>query len=328
VIFRLERFVWGAPDRLELSGKFVGWSGVVAEAAELVLRDAESIYRLPAVAEASSGVPEDGQRWHAVFAWPHAPAPFAEAWLMLGPEVVVELPEPGARRRPFGGQVLTVRRAPREQGASEAADGAWAQVRSEAERVAAQGELEEVTAARRQTDELVAGIRETVAAERDVRVAQAERYREGILAVRASTEEALLAERGTIDLLTSDLRDAQDAIEAKDAQLEMSREALEQAATEREQAGAAARAEIDALRARLAELERDDQEVQALRLELARLGADADTLRSELDRAQTEFEHTRAAADTARHETEAARADNERLHSQITIIREALNAPG
>jgi hypothetical protein len=183
VIFRLERFGWGAPDRLELSGKFVGWSGVMAEAPELVLRDAESVYRLPAVAEASSGVPEDGRRWHAVFAWPHAPTSFEEALLALGPEVVVELPEPGARRRPFGGQVLTVRRArdePDGSPAKAAADGALELLRSEAERVVAEGELEDLPAVEQRTDEELVRVRQTLKAEREVWAAQAERFRQGI----------------------------------------------------------------------------------------------------------------------------------------------------
>src|SRR5918999_2061009 len=111
--FELERFVWGAPDRLEISGTFAGVGDPPAGSPLLVVRGNGDTHRLPAVLDSVSGPPADGHRWLAAFAWLEAPVAFDAAVLELG-DLVVELPEPGARRQLFRHQVLEVRRSDAE----------------------------------------------------------------------------------------------------------------------------------------------------------------------------------------------------------------------
>src|SRR5918999_4504730 len=91
-LFELSRFVWGAPDQLEVAGTFVGLREPPADAPVLVVHGADGTHRLPAVTE---NRPEEGQRWVAAFAWQEAPVAFETAELEFGSDCVVELPEPG-----------------------------------------------------------------------------------------------------------------------------------------------------------------------------------------------------------------------------------------
>src|SRR5688572_20698001 len=92
--FELEVFTWGAPDRLDVAGTFVGASGVPTDAPVLVVHGEGAPHRLP-VASGPSGTCEDGQQWSATFVWQTAPMPFDAARLELGDDFVVELPQPG-----------------------------------------------------------------------------------------------------------------------------------------------------------------------------------------------------------------------------------------
>ena len=99
--FELERFAWAAPDRLELSGRFIGLPDVSADAPVLVIVGDDRVHRLPAVPDSLAGPPEEGRRWRAAFAWQGPPVAFDVAELQLGSDLVVELPEPQPRRARF-----------------------------------------------------------------------------------------------------------------------------------------------------------------------------------------------------------------------------------
>src|SRR4051794_12647404 len=47
--FELERFTWGAPDRLELCGTFAGLRDIPVDAPVLVVSGPETMHRLPVV---------------------------------------------------------------------------------------------------------------------------------------------------------------------------------------------------------------------------------------------------------------------------------------
>ena len=64
-IFELERFAWGAPDRLELSGRFIGLPDAPSDTPVLVLTGEEGVHRLPVDPDSLSGPPEDGLPWRA-----------------------------------------------------------------------------------------------------------------------------------------------------------------------------------------------------------------------------------------------------------------------
>ena len=111
-IFELDRFAWGAPDRLELSGRFIGLPDVSADAPVLVIVGDDRVHRLPAVPDSVAGPPEEGRRWRAAFAWQDPPVAFDVAELQLGSDIVVELPQPDPRRTRF-------RRGVRDAGAQQ-----------------------------------------------------------------------------------------------------------------------------------------------------------------------------------------------------------------
>jgi hypothetical protein len=238
--FELERFVWGAPDRLEVCGTFAGVGDAPAGSPVLVVRGNGDMHRLPAVPDSVSGPPADGRRWLAAFAWLEAPVAFDAAVLEFG-DLMVELPEPGARRQLFRHQVLEVRRAraaaapeetaPAESEATAAGPVGAEQVRLEAELLAAQEEAREARAGLQRTESELARAREDLNSERERAGADAERFRAGLARVQKS---------------------AADAIAAKDA-------------------------ELDGLRARVAELEAAGDDARKLRSELERArGAAAD----------------------------------------------------
>jgi hypothetical protein len=242
--FQLERFVWGAPDRLEIAGTFAGVGEPPAESPVLVVRGNGGTHRLPAMVDSVSGPPEDGQRWLAAFGWQEAPVAFGAAVLEFGDDFVVELPEPGARRQLFRHQLLAVRRpraaAPKAEVAepepAPAPTGAD-QVRLEAELLAAQEEVREARTALRRTEAELDRAREDLSGERERTAADADRFRAGLARVQQS---------------------AADAIAAKDAELE-------------------------ALRARVAELEAAGDEAAHLRSERERARGAADEARAQTE---------------------------------------------
>jgi hypothetical protein len=154
--FELRRFAWGTPDRLEVSGTFGGLPHAVADAAPtLVVRAGDTVHRLPAVPESLDGPPVDGRVWQAHFAWQDKPAAFRTAELQFARDLIVELPEPGMKRRHARPRMLKVRTTPAEAGemAQPAREpqgpvnGRAASVGSQVELLAAQEEVREVRAA-------------------------------------------------------------------------------------------------------------------------------------------------------------------------------------
>src|SRR3954447_16262350 len=79
--FSLERFSWGAPDRLEVTGVFSGVADEASGDPVLAVHGPDGTHRLPAIPEAEAGPPADGARWTASFAWQEAPVAFRRARL-------------------------------------------------------------------------------------------------------------------------------------------------------------------------------------------------------------------------------------------------------
>jgi hypothetical protein len=310
--FELKRFVWGAPDRLEVSGTFGGLPETRADSAVLVVHAGESVHELPAVADSGDQLPEDGRAWQAEFAWQEAPVAFELAELRLGPDLVVQLPEPGAKKRLGRPRVLEVRsalageaEAPRAETPALAppkpviSDGGAASVGTQVELITAHEEVREVRVTLQQTQEELTRARDDLQAERERRAGDGERFHEGLAKVREAAEEALAAEQSAAQQLGSDLREAHETIETQHADLEALRSQLELAAN--------AEAEAESLREQVAKLERDGAEIKRLRAEL-------DRTRGRAEAARAELEQTRGAA-------EQARNDAERLLGRLTNIR-------
>jgi DNA repair exonuclease SbcCD ATPase subunit len=230
--FELQRFAWGAPDRLELAGTFTGLDGSPSDLPVLVLTGADRTHRLPAAPDDVSGAPENGRPWHAAFVWQEAPAAFQAAVLQLGGELAVDLPEPGADDAEPGIVELPIRLRPGGD-----------RLRLEAELLGAGEELREAQAALRRTEEELARARADLDTEREGRAADAVRFRQGLAQVRESAEEALAAEQRTAERLHDELAAGSGALAAKDAELAEMRGELEVAAT--------FRTEIDTLQKRL-----------------------------------------------------------------------------
>jgi hypothetical protein len=299
VTFDLERFEWAAPDRLELAGTFSGLDDGAAAAPTLVLHGAERTHRLPAVEADGSGPPEDGEPWAATFAWQDAPEAFDTAELELSEDVSIELPEPRAGQRPFGGQRLQVRQAaePEAEESSQNGNGngngppppAAERLRLQSELVAAQEEARELRAALERAEAELGRAREDLQAERDRQSGDAERFREGLASVQASAEEALAAEQHSADQLRAELEAATAA--RQDAQ-----------------------DTVDELREKLAAHEKTHE--------------DNERLRAELELARVQAEAARARREGAYSAAAEARDQVQELLERIVAVRDALDDDG
>jgi hypothetical protein len=224
--FDLERFTLGAPDRVELSGTFSGLGEATGGQPVLVVRADDREVRLPAVAETVSGPPADGRPWQAHFAWQEAPVAFDTAMLALGDNIAVDLPELGATRPRFRRRILEVRLlqskpAPAEDEPAAADDEASApappaaaaleQLRLEADLLAAEEQVREMTHALERANEELARARADLEIEREHRAADAERYREGLARISGSVEEVVADERSAAAQLRADLATARAA---------------------------------------------------------------------------------------------------------------------
>ena len=315
--FELERFAWASPDRLEVIGKFSGLSGAPPGPAVLVLQGGDQTHRLPASSDEPAGA-NDGGRWRAAFNWQEAPAPFDVAQLELGRDFVVELPEPGTRRKLFRHQVLEVRRvgpagegergggAPANSGGPAVDEGGGAQsaepadagerMRLQAALVQAREEARKVGQALERAQEELARARGDVEAERRRRAEDAERFRQGLASVQRAADEAVAAERSAAAQLGQDLREATAALRDKDAALKQVRGDL---AALHERAG-----------------------------KLAQADAEAQRLQSQLQEARTQAGEARDRLQVARQAAVDARAEAERLLGGLTSIAEKLGDGG
>jgi hypothetical protein len=323
--FELSRFTWGAPDRLELAGRFVGLSDVPAATPSLVITGANGTHRLPVVPDTVSGLPDDGERWEAVFAWQEAPVAFDVVKLEFGDEIVVELPEPSARRTRARRQTLDVSRErgqdppPVDRDPGSADDGVpqegdaepngVEQLRVRAELLAAEEALRDARTDVQRSQEELARARDDLASERALRSADADRFRRGLGEISDAAEQALAAEQRTVRELDAELREARAMLEAKDAALGDLTGALDAAAATQAEAKSRARAEIDGLRERVAALETAGQEADRLRAEF-------EAARSEADGARAELDQTRSALNDVRN-------DAARLLSRLSSAHEA-----
>jgi hypothetical protein len=255
--FSVERFAWGAPDRLDVAGTFSGLDQEPPPHAILTVIGEEGNHRLPAVAPDAIRPPDGSGHWSASFAWLEAPVAFDRARLELGTSLAIELPGPGSE---LTGDALPVESldggedgpdpAPAASGLEAAAD----RLRLETQLLEEAEELEDARAAARRADEELQRVRADLATEREGRAADAERFREGLATVRRSAEEALAA-----------------------------------AAAARAENAERARTEIAALRERIAELEPAGAELDSVRGEL-------DSVRGELDAARGTLSAARASA--------------------------------
>jgi len=311
--FELSRFTWGAPDRLELAGRFVGLADLPAAAPSLVISGTDGEHRLPVVPDSLSGPPEDGGRWEAVFAWQEAPVAFDVAKLEFGDDMVVELPEPSARRTRARRQTLEVSREQRQEAQPrdhdpERADAASpqdeaaevngvGQLRVRAELLATEEALRDAQTNLQRSQEELTRARDDLATERSLREADADRFRRGLAEMNDAAERAVAAEQRAVQHLGAELRDAQAMIEAKDAALADLSGTLDAAAAHQAEAEAQARAEIDELRERVAALARAGEEADQLRAEL-------EATRTEADGARAELEQTRRTLDEVRSDVE------------------------
>jgi len=301
--FELARFAWGAPDRLELSGRFVGLRDAPQDDPELVISGANGVHHLPVVPDSLSGSLEDGRWWDAVFAWQEPPVAFEEARLTFGSDLVVDLPGPNGRRSRTRKQTLQVSRPPAEttDGDTPAdeppAPGSVQRLRAEAERLAAEEALHEARETLQRTQEELGRVRDDLVSEREQRTADAERFQRALADLRVTAEEALSAEQDSTRAVRGELREALEMIDGKN-----------EAVSALEASEAAARSELDQLRARVAELED--------------AGADTERLRDELEGARAETESAAAERDRARAALEDAREDAQRLLERLSGDRD------
>jgi hypothetical protein len=275
--FELERFEWQTPDRLEVAGRFHGLQEPPAHEPVLVISGGGAAHRLNAVPEMAPAPPEEGKAWRAQFVWDEAPVGVEAAALEMGPDLVVDLPPPGAKTTLLRPDYLDVRHTQQEDDAMPAdptaepetepqATTASGDIALQADLLAAEQEAQELRSALTRAQAELERARSDIEAERSGRAADAERFREGLAQVRASAEQALAGAQADADQRDKELRDARAALEDSEvARVELGRQ-LEAAETTRAQA----EREAEALQQRLGPREA--------------IGADADELRADAQR--------------------------------------------
>ena len=253
--FDLERFGWNAPDRLEVAGRFHGREEPPAEPI-LIVTGGGTPHRLHV---APDSAPADDGAWRAVFVWDGVPVGVESAALELGPDLVVDLPPPGAGEA----QSLDIRHAEAD-GEPVAPPPAGRDVAMQAQRLAAEQHAEELRAALERAEEELARARSDLESERNGRAADAERFRDGLAQVQASAEQALTAERAQAERATAqnhrETEALREELQAARAQAEREAEAR------REQAAAG-----EELQQRLSALEDAGTEAGEMRADAERL---------------------------------------------------------
>ncbi len=302
--FRLERFEWAAPDRLELAGRFDGLQAPTA-GTSLVIRGADGDHRL---AGRVVSAPADGGSWSAAFLWREAPIAFETAGLDLGEGRVVTLPAPGPAAE--AGQRLDIRvdRPPREAADGTARPMADA-LRLQAALVAAEEEARHAQAAREGLEEELSRARQDLERHLSRHAADAERFRAGLAAVQEVGEHAL-----------ADALDENARLRDRLAELESGLEDVPALRTELEglaEDNAGLRAELDRLNSAnadlQAELERAGEAGAGMRTEFDRMAGAAAALRAELDQAVAANADLRAELDRAAAANADLRAELDRV---------------
>jgi len=245
--FVVERFGWGAPDRLEVAGTFSGLAAGTPGGAVLTVIGEDGAHRLPAIGHGENGSPADGALWAAEFAWLEAPVAFDRARLELGESLGVDLPAPGTATDgdPLAVELLEEAGEEGPPASDEPPEpavvgGAAERLRLETQLLDQAELLEEARNAAQRAEAALERAESDLAAEREARAADAERFHEGLAQVRASAEEALAA--------AADERARKEELaQAELAELRERITNLEPASAERDEA----RAELDALRGEL-----------------------------------------------------------------------------
>lgn len=334
LVFELERFVWTAPDRLHVAGRFAGLKDV-AHQPTLVVEGPHGTHLLPLADEGQSPSPVDGVSWHASFRWQQAPVVFERAELHLSPDVNFELGEPYADAPSGLRRLLRPRqriRASRRRGLTDtpqaivartpvaATDPSQVEANSEeqppqhkgrsgseairpeldAELNATSERLRDLHASVRRTQKELEATREELEATRaDLEASrrhtasEAERFRTGLAAIRATAADALALEQRAAEEIQLRLNEAHERIAAREAEARRLRGALEDAEDARARAEADARSAVESLRTELAELRRNE-------------------------------EHSRAQAETAEAAASEAHREAEALQVLVNRIRDAL----
>jgi len=311
--FELEQFCWTAPDRLDVTGSFVGLGPAATGAPVLVIEGPDGVRRLPALDDGASPPPEEGRPWSAAFAWLDPPVAFDHARLQLG-DAHVELPAPDSEpvdRR----LVVHLPDAPRREPAVSASPaatthdvgaGGMEAIRMTADLLEAREEARELRIAIEHMTQDLTRAREDLEDEQQRRASDLQRFSDGLAQVRTAAEEALAAEQRAVDQLHSEVSRLREEAESQDRELTEAKAGLESAAAER--------AASEALRSRLTELERAAEE--------------STSLRSELQTALQRAEAAEGDIHALRTTLDEARTDVERLLSRLSPTRDAFGAPG
>ena len=253
--FELERFVWAAPDRLEVAGVFVGVGDAPLDAPILVVHEGDDTHPLSVVADDHVHPPVDGKRWSAAFSCPEARVAFDLAELHISPDVVIELPGPYVRAPSDPRPALRARRsadAPGPDAAAESRAGGDGPAAAD-ELAAAQEKLVGVgDVIGRARKALLAALAELDESRRRS-AADTQRFQEGLAAIRASAEDALALEQETAEEIRERLREAHGRITQSKSEVERLRRAVEEAEDEQARKEAEARSEMDQLGAELEE---------------------------------------------------------------------------
>lgn len=311
LVLELERFVWTAPDRLQVAGRFSGLSDVPHQPT-LVVEGPHGTHRLPLVEEDRRRSPVDGVSWHVSFRWQQTPVPFERAELHLGPDVVFALGEPYADGRSALRRALRPRqriRASRRRGvtatpqaivartpvaatdpsrveATSAEPPSRANGHSGAEAIRpeldaeldatseqlrflhasvrrTQKELEATRAELEATRAELEATRADLEESRGHNASEAERFRAGLAAIRATADDALALEQRAAREIQLRLNEAHERIAAREADAQRLRAALEEAEDQRSSAEAEARSAVESLHSKLDDLRRNEEHSRA-----------------------------------------------------------------
>jgi hypothetical protein len=237
-----------------VAGTFSGLGPEPPGDAVLTVYGEDGEHRLPAI-DGDGAPPSDGAGWTAAFAWLEAPVAFDRARLELGPGLAVDLPAGVASTNgdPLPVEVLddgveVDAPAPHSPPAATDVDAAAERLRLETQLLEETEELEQARTAARQAEEALQRVQADLAAEREGRAADAERFREGLASVRESAEQALAAAARARARAEDQARGEIESLQARIAELEPAGAALEVTRTEL----AGAREELEAVRGALA----------------------------------------------------------------------------